>query len=91
MKIGHSQATRDTNNEAINAIASVIPYFLGGSADLSHSNKTNIKNGGDFSKVTPDGRNIYFGVREFAMASIFKRNDVTWWSTCLWRNILRIL
>ncbi|MTM62293.1 transketolase, partial [Turicibacter sanguinis] len=67
---GHSAATRDTNNEAINAIASAIPYFLGGSADLSHSNKTNIKNGGDFSKVTPDGRNIYFGVREFAMASI---------------------
>lgn len=67
---GHSQATRDTNHEAINAIADVIPYFLGGSADLSHSNKTNIKNGGDFSKLTPTGRNIYFGVREFAMASI---------------------
>lgn len=67
---GHSQATRDSNNEAINAIASAIPYFLGGSADLSHSNKTNIKNGGDFSKLTPEGRNIYFGVREFAMASI---------------------
>lgn len=67
---GHSQATRDTNHEAINAIAEVIPYFLGGSADLSHSNKTNIKNGGDFSKLTPTGRNIYFGVREFAMASI---------------------
>lgn len=67
---GHSQATRDTNNEAINAIANAIPYFLGGSADLSHSNKTNIKNGGDFSKMTPEGRNIYFGVREFAMASI---------------------
>ncbi len=69
-KVGHSQATRDTNHEAINAISEVIPYFLGGSADLSHSNKTNIKNGGDFSKVTPSGRNIYFGVREFAMASI---------------------
>ena len=69
-EIGHSQATRDTNNEAINAIANAIPYFLGGSADLSHSNKTNIKNGGDFSKVTPEGRNIYFGVREFAMASM---------------------
>ncbi len=69
-EVGHSQATRDTNHEAINAISEVIPYFLGGSADLSHSNKTNIKNGGDFSKVTPSGRNIYFGVREFAMASI---------------------
>ena len=67
---GHSQATRDSNHEAINAIATAIPYFLGGSADLSHSNKTNIKDGGDFSKPTPDGRNIYFGVREFAMASM---------------------
>ncbi|HAX73427.1 MAG TPA: transketolase [Firmicutes bacterium] len=67
---GHSDATRNSNHEGINAIAQAIPYFLGGSADLSHSNKTNIKNGGDFSKVTPDGRNIYFGVREFAMASI---------------------
>ncbi len=67
---GHSQATRDSNHEAINAIAKAVPFFIGGSADLSHSNKTNIKDGGDFSKVTPDGRNIYFGVREFAMASI---------------------
>ncbi|MGL4372749.1 MAG: transketolase, partial [Turicibacter sp.] len=69
-EVGHSSATRDNNHEAINALASAIPYFLGGSADLSHSNKTNIKNGGDFSKVTPEGRNINFGVREFAMASI---------------------
>lgn len=67
---GHSQATRDTSNEALNAIAAHIPYFLGGSADLASSNKTAIKNEQDFDKVTPIGRNINFGVREFAMAAI---------------------
>ncbi|ADL51012.1 transketolase [Clostridium cellulovorans] len=69
-EVGHSDATRNTNNEAINAIAKALPNFLGGSADLSHSNKTNIKNTSDYSKETPDGRNINFGVREFAMASM---------------------
>lgn len=69
-EVGHSAATRDTNNEAINTIAAKIPYFLGGSADLSHSNKTNIKNEKDFTPSTPSGRNINFGVREFAMSSI---------------------
>lgn len=67
---GHSQATRDTNNEAINAIAKAVPFFLGGSADLSSSNKTNIKDAGDWSSATPTNRNINFGVREFAMASM---------------------
>jgi len=69
-EVGHKAASRDTNNEAINAIAAQVPYFLGGSADLSHSNKTNIKNEEDFSILNPGGRNINFGVREFAMASI---------------------
>ena len=49
-EIGHSQATRDTNNEAINAIANAIPYFLGGSADLSHSIKQTLKMVGTFQK-----------------------------------------
>ncbi|MCL2559905.1 MAG: transketolase [Turicibacter sp.] len=67
---GHSQATRDTNNEAINAIAQAIPFFLGGSADLSSSNKTNIKDAGDWTHEMPTNRNINFGVREFAMAAM---------------------
>lgn len=69
-EVGHSDATRNTNNEAINSIAKAIPYFLGGSADLSGSNKTLIKNESKFIVEKEDGRNIYFGVREFAMASI---------------------
>jgi transketolase len=50
----------------MNAIARGIPSFLGGSADLSPSNKTNLNDMGVF----PKGRNIYFGIREHAMASI---------------------
>jgi len=69
-ELGHTQATRDTNNEAINAIAKAVPFFLGGSADLSSSNKTNIKDAGDWTSATPTNRNINFGVREFAMASM---------------------
>jgi len=60
------EATRSTNGKIINAIARGLPGFLGGSADLSPSNKTELKNMGVF----PKGRNIYFGIREHAMASI---------------------
>ncbi len=67
---GHSDATRNSNNEAINKIAEAIPYFLGGSADLSASNKTLIKGEGKFIVDSDSDRNIYFGVREFAMATI---------------------
>jgi len=61
-----AEATRSTNGKVMNAIARGLPGFLGGSADLSPSNKTELKNMGVF----PKGRNIYFGIREHAMASI---------------------
>ncbi len=61
-----SEATRGTNGKIMNAIAKSLPNFLGGSADLSPSNKTNLNDMGVF----PKGRNIYFGIREHAMASI---------------------
>ena len=61
-----AEATRSTNGKIMNAIARGIPSFLGGSADLSPSNKTNLNDMGVF----PKGRNIYFGIREHAMASI---------------------
>lgn len=63
-------ASRNASGQAIQAIAQQVPYFWGGSADLSGSNKTMIKNGGDFMPETRDGRNIWFGVREFAMAGM---------------------
>jgi transketolase len=61
-----AEATRGTNGKIMNAIARGVPSFLGGSADLSPSNKTNLNDMGIF----PKGRNIYFGIREHAMASI---------------------
>jgi transketolase len=61
-----ADATRNTNGKIMNAIAKALPSFLGGSADLSPSNKTNLNDMGVF----PKGRNIYFGIREHAMASI---------------------
>jgi len=61
-----ADATRNTNGIILNAIARAIPGFLGGSADLGPSNKTELANMGDF----PKGKNIHFGIREHAMASI---------------------
>ncbi|AQQ53673.1 transketolase [Planococcus lenghuensis] len=66
---GKKQATRASSGDMINAIAKTVPSFFGGSADLAGSNKTTIKGAGDFLPDTPEGRNIWFGVREFAMAA----------------------
>jgi len=63
---GEGVATRDSNGQILNAIAKAIPGFIGGSADLGLSNKTELKGMGDF----PNGKNIYFGIREHAMAAI---------------------
>lgn len=63
------KATRATSGEVLNAIAKTVPYFFGGSADLAGSNKTTITNDGDFSRDNYAGRNIWFGVREHAMAA----------------------
>jgi len=59
-------ATRDSNHKILNAIAAKVPGFMGGSADLAPSNKTELKGMGDF----PNGKNIHFGIKEHAMASI---------------------
>lgn len=63
---GTSIATRDSNHKILNAISKAIPGFLGGSADLAPSNKTELKDMGDF----PKGRNIHFGIKEHSMAAI---------------------
>lgn len=62
-------ATRSASGEVLNAIAEAVPSFIGGSADLAGSNMTYIKNSADFSKANYAGKNIWFGVREFAMAA----------------------
>lgn len=62
-------ASRAASGDLINAIADVIPGFLGGSADIAESNKTIIKDSNQFTKENYAGKNILFGVREFAMAA----------------------
>lgn len=64
------QATRSLSGNMINRLVKIMPNFWGGSADLGPSNKTVIKDGGSFSKNNYLGRNIHYGVREFAMAAI---------------------
>ncbi|WP_457607364.1 transketolase [Nitratifractor sp.] len=59
-------ATRDSNGQILNAISRAIPGFLGGSADLAPSNKTYLKDMGEF----PEGKNIHFGIREHSMGAI---------------------
>ena len=63
-------ATRATSGDMINRLAKLLPNLVGGSADLAPSNKTNIKDGGDYSAENRAGRNLHFGVREHAMAAI---------------------
>jgi transketolase len=69
-KVGEDFATRESSGKTLNSIASCVPYFFGGDADLSVSTNTFIKDGGSFDGVTGSGRNIHYGVREHAMAAI---------------------
>ena len=66
---GSSLASRASSGEVINSISNNLPFLIGGSADLAGSNNTMIKGGDDFTPETPEGRNIWFGVREFAMGA----------------------
>lgn len=68
-EVGTSLASRASSGETLNAIAKAVPQFWGGSADLAGSNKTTIKDAGDFFATDYTGRNIWFGVREFAMGA----------------------
>src|SRR5699024_9990662 len=65
-----ADATRNSNGRVIQKLSEAIPYFWGGSADLSGSNKTMVSAETDFMPENRAGRNIWFGVREFAMAAI---------------------
>ncbi|MGO3115376.1 transketolase [Enterococcus pseudoavium] len=66
---GTAQASRVSSKDAIQAIAKAVPNIWGGSADLSGSNNTTIAGEKEFQPDSYEGRNIWFGVREFAMAS----------------------
>jgi len=62
-------ATRASSGKIINALAPILPELIGGSADLAPSNNTKIDGSPDFQKVSYDGRNFHFGVREHAMGA----------------------
>ncbi|MEW6702155.1 MAG: transketolase [Bacteroidota bacterium] len=63
-------ATRAASGKILNAIALELPTLIGGSADLTESNSTHIKEWKDFSPETSGGNYIHFGIREHAMAAI---------------------
>lgn len=67
---GEVKATRASGSEILNALAINIPELVGGSADLDASTKTRLTNYDNFTKTNYAGRNVMFGVREFAMGGI---------------------
>ncbi|MEH2199046.1 transketolase [Nostoc sp.] len=62
--------TRKHSETCLNKLAAVLPELIGGSADLTHSNLTEVKGKGDFQKGQYENPNIHFGVREHAMGAI---------------------
>ena len=63
-------ASREASGKVINAIAKVCPWFIGGSADLAPSTKTNINGEESLEAKTPGGRNMHFGIREHGMGAV---------------------
>ncbi|MED1468443.1 transketolase [Bacillus salipaludis] len=66
---GGKMATRVASNQVLEALTQRLPEFFGGSADLASSTKGKINGGSDFRAGHYEGRNVHFGVREFAMAA----------------------
>jgi len=63
-------ATRKAGSEALQPLAKAMPFLISGSADLHGSTLNYIKDGGDFTRTNPSGRNIHFGIREHGMCAI---------------------
>jgi transketolase len=82
------KASRETSGQVLNAVAKRVPWLVGGSADLAPSTKTRISadDAGDFGKEE-SGRNLHFGVREFASACVANGLSLSkirsYWSTFL--------
>ena len=69
-KLFLDKSMRDINFQVMNVISAFIDRFIGGSADLSSSTKTYLKNGGNYGVDNYQNKNIAFGVRENAMGAI---------------------
>lgn len=67
---GYKDATRNTSLQVLNALSGQLPMLVGGSADVAKSVMTTIANSTDMTAANPSGKNINFGIREFAMAAI---------------------
>lgn len=67
--ISNDLSMREINSLIMNTISNYIPEFIGGSADTVSSTKTYLKEKGDFNSKNYTGKNIYYGIREHAMAS----------------------
>jgi transketolase len=82
-------ATRDSSGQVLNAVAGVVPWLVGGSADLTPSTKTHLTfdGAGDFQPDDRPGRNLHFGIREHAAAAVSNGLALTklrpYWSTFL--------
>ncbi|HEX4078181.1 MAG TPA: transketolase [Rhizomicrobium sp.] len=63
-------ATRDSGGKVMNAIGAVVPWLMGGAADLAPSTKTLLKDQADFEPDNYSGRNMHFGIREHVMGAI---------------------
>ncbi len=63
-------ATGTASNAVLNALAPRLPGLIGGAADVAPLSKTYLRDGGDFQREHPEGRNVHFGLREHAMGSI---------------------
>ena len=63
-------ATRSSSEKVLQMLSPLVPNLMGGSADLGPSNKSVMKDRAYYSSKTPEGSNVHFGVREFAMTAI---------------------
>ncbi len=70
-------ATRKASGKVLNAIGPLIPFLMGGSADLSPSTDTIMDGTESFSSKNRDGRNFHFGIREHAMGGILNGMALT--------------
>lgn len=69
-KMDKKEATRASSGNVLQKIKEIMPNFIGGSADLAPSNKSDLKNEKSISKSDFSGRNIHYGIRENAMVAI---------------------
>lgn len=68
--VGDKLATRQASGKALQAVASMLPNVVGGSADLAPSNNTAMPEYGSFTRDNHRGRTLHFGVRESGMAAV---------------------